>query len=234
MYKTTVPLFDIDQTLINNRGTRGKSFEHAIKKVFGIEVSADNFSTHGMIDPEIMTELLKYHGHDNIDITKQKREAYLREMENHFFADGVNKLLYEPMSGAEKALQYLVQNNYLIGILTGNTEKISHYKLKAARLDSYCNFGLFGDQVERRTELSELAKEKVPEYFPSGVKPKLIIIGDSPRDVHAAHEANLPAIGIGAGNYSVKELLDAGADAAIESLENPEILISCLEQLTRI
>lgn len=230
-YNTTVPLFDIDLTLVENIGSRWQSFEHAIKKVFGVDVSAKDFATHGMIDPEILMELLKFHGHDHVTVTKEQRGTYLSEMESYFFTKGILEVSYKPMPGAYEALQYLTENNYMIGILTGNTEKIARYKLKQVNLDSYLNFGLFGDSVDRRAELSDQAKSKVLEYFPPSIKPKLVVIGDSPRDVYAAHEANLPAIGIGAGKYSVKELIEAGADATIESLENKEELVTLLEKV---
>ncbi|MDQ8193842.1 HAD family hydrolase [Coraliomargarita sp. SDUM461004] len=46
-----------------------------------------------------------------------------------------------------------------------------------------------------------------------------IIIGDSPTDIAVAQNAGLSGYGVATGAYSVAELLDAGADAAFESLD---------------
>jgi phosphoglycolate phosphatase-like HAD superfamily hydrolase len=45
-------------------------------------------------------------------------------------------------------------------------------------------------------------------------------IGDTPRDVEAGHGAGIKVTGVATGKYSVEELTQAGADAAIESFED--------------
>lgn len=230
-YKNAVPLFDIDLTLLAKTGSRGSSFEYAIKKVLGVDVSIKNVTTDGMIDPEIFIELLKSQDYEHINITQKQRALLISEMENHFFKNLSTDIAYEPMPGVRNLLQSLFDENYLIGILTGNTEKVGKFKLRQANLDSFFTFGFFGDTANKRAELSKQAKEKVLEYFPKEAKPRLVIIGDAPKDIFAAHEVGLSAIGIGTGKYSIKELAEAGADGVLESLEDQKAFISLLEKV---
>ena len=47
-----------------------------------------------------------------------------------------------------------------------------------------------------------------------------VAIGNTPRDIEAAHGARIRAIGVATGEYSVAELRDAGADETIETLDS--------------
>ncbi len=42
-----------------------------------------------------------------------------------------------------------------------------------------------------------------------------LVIGDTPRDILAAHDAGLPACGVATGHYSVHELAEHGADIVL-------------------
>ena len=42
--------------------------------------------------------------------------------------------------------------------------------------------------------------------------------GDTPRDVEAGHGAGIRVVGVATGEYTVEQLLEAGADAAVASL----------------
>ena len=47
---------------------------------------------------------------------------------------------------------------------------------------------------------------------------EMCYVGDTPTDIYFAHNANVLAIGITTGDYSMQQLLDEGADVVIESL----------------
>ena len=44
-------------------------------------------------------------------------------------------------------------------------------------------------------------------------------MGDTPRDVEAAHGAGAIAVGVATGEYTVGQLADAGADHVLNSFE---------------
>lgn len=216
-YRTVVPLFDIDLTLLRG-GARDASFVYAIKDVFGIDVSLQKLgTTSGMIDPEILSALLKIHGYENV-VTREEIARMIQSLESHYFEYFDKKVTYEYMPGAKELLQRLADDEYLMGVLTGNVEKVGWAKLRQMELDRYVSFGVFGSAARKRSELSEQAKVRVKEFFPGNTTPQLVVIGDSPKDIKAAHEAGLPAVGVAAADFSMFDLKEAGADDVIESL----------------
>ena len=50
---------------------------------------------------------------------------------------------------------------------------------------------------------------------------EVLVVGDTPHDVEAAHGADAVAVGVATGHYSKQELERAGADYALSSLEAP-------------
>jgi phosphoglycolate phosphatase len=47
-------------------------------------------------------------------------------------------------------------------------------------------------------------------------------VGDTPRDVEAAHGAGAIAVGVATGEYTVGQLSEAGADHTLNSFEEGE------------
>ena len=45
------------------------------------------------------------------------------------------------------------------------------------------------------------------------------MVGDTPRDIVAAHGAGARAVGVASGHFTVGALRDSGADYVLESLE---------------
>ena len=53
----------------------------------------------------------------------------------------------------------------------------------------------------------------------------VIVLGDTPLDIDAAHLAGARALGVGTGRYSPEQLREAGAEFALADLGNtPEVL----------
>jgi phosphoglycolate phosphatase-like HAD superfamily hydrolase len=48
---------------------------------------------------------------------------------------------------------------------------------------------------------------------------EIYVIGDTPRDIEAAHAAGCTAIAVATGHYDQDALRDAGADHVLETLE---------------
>lgn len=47
---------------------------------------------------------------------------------------------------------------------------------------------------------------------------RALVVGDTPRDVDAAHAAGAIAVGVASGHFSASQLAEAGADHVLESL----------------
>jgi phosphoglycolate phosphatase-like HAD superfamily hydrolase len=50
-----------------------------------------------------------------------------------------------------------------------------------------------------------------------------LVIGDTPRDVDAAHRAGCPVLGVATGRFTVEELKACGADRVAANLAGPDV-----------
>ncbi len=120
--------------------------------------------------------------------------------------------------GVVELLDRLMDDGVLLGLATGNVEEAAHIKLARAHLNRYFSFGGYGSDSPDRTELTRKALERAEVV--SGRTLELALCfscGDTPRDVEAGHGAGIRVVGVATGEYTVDQLLEAGADAAISS-----------------
>ena len=123
---------------------------------------------------------------------------------------------------SRRLLDRLIDDGHLLGLTTGNVEGAAHVKLARANLNRFFSFGGYGSDSPDRTELTKKALERGEcRRRPALDRARCFSVGDTPRDIEAGHGAGIRVIGVATGKYSVEELPDAGADAAIESLLEP-------------
>jgi phosphoglycolate phosphatase-like HAD superfamily hydrolase len=125
------------------------------------------------------------------------------------------------MPGIEALLPRLIEEGVLLGLVTGNVEAAAHIKLARARLNRFFSFGGYGSDSADRTEVTKAALAR-GALVSSGTLAAgtCIAVGDTPRDVKAGHGAGIEVSGVATGSYGVAELLDAGADWALDSVEH--------------
>jgi phosphoglycolate phosphatase-like HAD superfamily hydrolase len=49
----------------------------------------------------------------------------------------------------------------------------------------------------------------------------VFVVGDTPKDLEAARAAGAVSVGVATGKYSVDEMVEAGGDHVLGSLEEP-------------
>jgi phosphoglycolate phosphatase-like HAD superfamily hydrolase len=107
-----------------------------------------------------------------------------------------------------------------MGLATGNVERGARIKLERGNLNRYFPFGGFGSDAESRTELVRRAAEKGAGLIGRPVNPDdVFVIGDTPRDIHAGHEAGFRTVGVATSDYSIDDLKAAGADVVLSDFE---------------
>jgi phosphoglycolate phosphatase-like HAD superfamily hydrolase len=127
---------------------------------------------------------------------------------------------YRVLPGVEKLLPRLLEDGYLLGLVTGNGEAAAHIKLHRARLNRFFSFGGYGSDSDDRSELTRKALERAALVFGEPIDPKrCLTVGDTPLDVAAAHGAGIECAGVASGHFSVQQLREAGADYVLGSLE---------------
>jgi phosphoglycolate phosphatase-like HAD superfamily hydrolase len=109
------------------------------------------------------------------------------------------------MPGVEETLKHLAARGAALGVATGNLEMIGWIKVERAGLREWFRFGGFSDHFPVRSELVGNALKKAREL--AGADASVCVVGDTPRDIEAAHANGLPVIAVATGHFSFDELL---------------------------
>ena len=208
-------LFDIDGTLLRSRDrVHFDSFAAGVHRVTGFEITLGGILLHGNTDTAILREACRQAGIP-AQLLEERVDAILEAMRNSV-AERRHELDLALMPGVEDVLRHLAQKGALLGVATGNLEAIGWIKIEKAGLREWFRFGGFSDYFPIRGELIAHAAWKAREM--AGRDATVCVVGDTPRDIEAAHSNFLPVIAVATGRSSFDELLEAKPEACVSSL----------------
>lgn len=211
MARPTVVLFDIDGTLIVTGGTGRRAVNRAFSKLYGRADACDSFGFDGMTDRLIARLGLSAIG---VEVTAEAIDGWLEEYllalaDEVARADNASFRLLPGMHGAISAAQGA---EMAVGLGTGNVREGARIKLERVGVHHHFRFGGFGCDAEARPELIRAGAERGAEQL--GVplaRCRVVVIGDTPRDVEAARTIGAECIAVATGRYSVLDLQTSGA-----------------------
>jgi len=122
--------------------------------------------------------------------------------------------------GVEAALDAVSgRRGVVIGLGTGNIREGARLKLGRVGLFERFAFGGFGCDHERRDELLRVGAERGAALLGAPrSRCRVVVIGDTPRDVAAAHAIGAESVGVATGPHRREELAACGATFAVEDL----------------
>lgn len=217
--RPTVYLFDIDGTLITSGGAGRRSMEGAFRDLHGPRgVEALSFSFGGMTDFSIVRTALttlEHHAPSRADFDRHV-ERYLERLtdevartENYVVHDGVRETL-EALAPIE---------HVAIGLGTGNVERGAKIKLARGGMHERFAFGGFGSDAEDRTELLRIGATRGAAALGAPLAEcRVVVIGDTPKDVAAALGIGAECVGVGTGGFTPDALRESGAHYAFATL----------------
>jgi phosphoglycolate phosphatase-like HAD superfamily hydrolase len=218
-------LFDIDNTLIKTSKAHMKAFSEAFKKVYGIESTIEIIDYSGMTDQQIIIEVLKKKGLNEQQIYLKIDECMKTMVE--YFDSIKDSIEINVLSGVPKLLEELKNQNFLIGLVTGNLESIARSKMQKANLNHYFKLGGFGSDDISRTKLIKLAIKRA-EKCNFKYKNNVFLFGDTPKDMNAGNDAGVTTIGVATGIYTKNDLENAAAHYIFDNLHDTEEIISMI------
>src|ERR1700758_2319068 len=208
-------LFDIDGTLLRSRDrVHMDSLPASVRAVMGIEVSLEGVSLAGNTDTSILREACALAG-VSPEVLEPQMAAILEGMCANV-AGRRHELQPILMPGVEETLKYLAERGATLGVATGNLEMIGWIKVERAGLREWFRFGGFSDHFPVRSELIGHAAKKAREL--AGAQATACVVGDTPRDIEAAHTNSLPVIAVATGHFSFDELLKYKPEACTTTL----------------
>lgn len=230
----TLVLWDVDHTLIENSGVSKATYARAFEMLSGspsrvtpdtdgrtdFEILRLLFDANGVVPPE------EYHIPFEQALSDAMTENCAELRERGHVLPGAGEIL--AVMGADE--------NVIQSALTGNIAHNAREKLAAFGLDKYLDLevGGYGSDHIVRAELARAARSKVrAKYGVEFHRDSTVMIGDTIRDVEAALKGDSAIIGVATGPNTVRELLDAGANAAIDNLSDTDEVVRVIQQVRR-
>jgi phosphoglycolate phosphatase-like HAD superfamily hydrolase len=219
-------LLDIDGTLLRASGAGRRAFERALADHAGVALDGaiSTLRFDGMTDRGIVRESLAMLGRAYDEAACDDiLGRYVTHLTGEIEAPG-----FRVLPGVVELLESLTARRAAFGLCTGNVVAGARVKLRRGDLDRYFDWtprGMhgFAEDGEARPLLVEAAVRRVAAALGRPVKPaEVLVVGDTPRDVHGAHAVGCPALCVATGNFDEAALRAAGADAVVPTLETPE------------
>jgi phosphoglycolate phosphatase-like HAD superfamily hydrolase len=208
-------LFDIDGTLLRDPGrVHYNAFSKACLEVLGHPLSLEAVSVAGSTDPRILSDAFAAAGIAD-ESWRPHRPRLLATICSVVERDAASMRL-TIMPGVVEALRHLAAAGKWLGVATGNLESVGWLKLKRTGLREHFTFGGFSDAHEQRAEMIAAAAAKAREL--AGESASVIVVGDTPSDIAAAHANRIPIIAVATGHFSFDRLLEDAPEICADNL----------------
>ncbi len=199
-------LFDIDGTLITDRGAARDAFGEALAEVYGYGGDLSRYDFSGRTDPQIARMVLRDAGVDDaaIDAALPRLwDVYLAGLARNATADRVRALPGIRALVAELAAHAGV----ILALLTGNIEPGARLKLAGAELNPFFPFGAFGSDSADRNALPPIAVQRASALHGHRFEGNdVVIIGDSIYDVRCGVPYGATTIAVASGKTAAETL----------------------------
>lgn len=221
--KPTVLLFDVDGTLVTTCGAGRRAVERAFELKHGSkEVLA--FSFGGMTDKAIVRNGLLALGLSFADDAALECEIdatlalYLTVL-----AEEVARTQIRIHDGMVRAMEMAeARSNVALGLGTGNIRKGAQIKLGCVGIFDRFSFGGFGDDSIDRPALLMAGARRGAEKLGTPIEDcRIVVIGDTPKDISAAKAIGAECIAVATGMHDVAELRACDPTAVFANLADP-------------
>lgn len=213
-------LFDIDGTLVRRAGPHHRdALVEGIRRVTGLETTTDGIPVQGMLDPDILTIMLRRAGASRASIRQALPE--IQRAAERYYLRVCPEIHGKRCPSVTAVLDRLTRRGLLLGLVTGNLTRIGWHKLNRADLRHYFRFGAFGEMAPTRGGLARIAIREARSRGWIGRDAPISLIGDSPNDVIAARGNHIRSIAVRTGITPVAEL----------EAECPDFLLPTLRDL---
>jgi phosphoglycolate phosphatase len=210
-------LFDIDGTLVRGAGPHHRqALVDAVRCVTKLDTTTGNIPVHGMLDPDILTRMMREAGLSAAAI-RRAMPAIIAEAQR-VYVRGVPDLRRKTCPGVRRLLRRMQAGGLVMALVTGNLTRIGWHKLDRAGLKPYFRWGAFGEMARDRAGLARLAIREARRRGWIARDTPVSLVGDAPSDIQAAHRNGIRAIAVCTGITPRAELEACGPDLLLTDL----------------
>jgi len=231
---TTLLLFVGDGTLRRWGGAGMRAMAAVTTELFGERFTWEGIDPAGGLDPLLFAEALCNNSipHDP-QHEPRFRERYLERLPGELEA---SRGKVRAMPGIPHLLGLLhdrarQRGDVVLGLLTGNYSGAVPLKLAAIGVDpSWFVIAACGEHADSRGGLVRWALEEYRRRCGRAPEPqRVIVIGDTPRDVECAKTNRCIAFAVAAARHTMEQLRQAGAAYVVPDLSDPSPLLALLD-----
>jgi phosphoglycolate phosphatase-like HAD superfamily hydrolase len=225
----TLVLWDVDLTLLDLRRMGGGWFREAMVEVTGR--TPDQMPAFGgRTDRWIAVQMLTAVGLDPSDELIDELHAAMVRIAGEQRARIAELGVVLP--GVPEVLATLAEMPAVAqSLVTGNLQPIAGLKVAAFDLARYLDLdiGGYGGASEQRAVLvAEALTGATRRHGTPFPTESVVVVGDTPHDVHAALAHGTRAIGVATGRHPADELLAAGAHAVLPNLAETDQVLTVI------
>ncbi len=223
-------LFDIDGTILWTQGAGRRAMEAALFSHFGA-AGPPSYRYDGKTDRQIVRESMREAGFDDGTIdarTPGVLTEYLERLESELAAPGGAVYRYDGVMELLDALE--ARQDRILGLLTGNLVEGANRKLRAVQVaPERFRLGAYGSDHEHRPALPAIAMQRARESLGLALAgEQVVIIGDTPADIHCGRDVGARAIAVATGHYSVEDLAAHAPAAVFADLTDTDALLQAI------
>jgi len=227
-----VVLWDIDGTLVSAGGAGRRAFERAVADFVGpFDGALQSMRLDGMTDRLIVREALTLLGKPHSDaLCDELLARYVDHLRGEIHGPG-----FRVLPEAAETLAALRDAGRPFGLCTGNVVAGARVKLAHAGLERFFEWddgaiaGFAADGEAREDVVAAALRRAAARLGRPVAAGEALIVGDTPRDVSAAHLHGCPVLAVATGRYGVEELRATGAEWVVPTLGAPEARAVLLE-----
>lgn len=195
------------------------AWKRAFEELYGVPADIGKYTDAGMTDPDVGARTFEAVLHRK-PIPRELAQLVQRRLE-HLPEAVAESTGYRVLPGVSRRLKQLSRDGHLLGLITGNGDGAAFTKLARGDLMRWFTFGAYASAGLDRAGIVRQAVARGEAMLGSNVpNSEIYVIGDTPRDIEAAHAIGCSAIAVATGHYNVDALPAAGADQVLDTLEH--------------
>jgi len=202
----TIAILDIDGTLVDTNYHHAIAWYRAFRQ-HGIVLPIWRIHRHiGMGGDQLVEALTD-------EQTEREKGDEVRAAEKTLYLELIDEV--EPMEGSRELVEELKRRGHTVVLASSaKSDEVEHYLdlLDARELADAWTTSADVENTKPEPDLVRAALDR------AGGDGQAVMVGDTPWDIHAARQANVPTIAVRTGGFGAEELREAGAIALFESV----------------